>query len=253
MLAAAAPLAAHHSFAAEFDDQKPVKGHRRRHRSGMAESARVVLRGYERQCGKVTNWGFAGGAPGQLMRRGITNKAIKPGMTIAVEGFRARTVRISFRRTRDFHGWPERIHRRLGRSHASTRKVVRRNYEDLRFRFRRRAACRNGGQTPCSGAVGNFRSAAPAFQPPRTRRASRISWDLPMAQAAGGRRDRPLRRPSSTANISPRSRKAGKPSSNRAPATRATTSRAISACPRVFPAACSRAMPCSCFRRRITS
>ena len=88
--ASAVPLLAHHSFAAEFDDTKPIKV------SGVVTKVEwqnphvwfyVDVKGDD---GKVTNWGFAGGAPGQLMRRGITNQAIKPGMTIAVEGFRAK-------------------------------------------------------------------------------------------------------------------------------------------------------------------
>jgi len=40
--------------------------------------------------GNVTNWGFSGGAPGQLMRRGITKKVIELGATITVEGFRSK-------------------------------------------------------------------------------------------------------------------------------------------------------------------
>ena len=40
--------------------------------------------------GTVTNWGFAGGAPGQLMRRGIMKDQLKLGETIVVEGFRAK-------------------------------------------------------------------------------------------------------------------------------------------------------------------
>jgi hypothetical protein len=88
--AAAAPLLAHHSFAAEFDDTKPIKV------TGVVTKVEwqnphvwffVDVKGDD---GKVTNWGFAGGAPGQLMRRGITNQAIKAGMTITVEGFRAK-------------------------------------------------------------------------------------------------------------------------------------------------------------------
>jgi hypothetical protein len=90
VVAASAPLLAHHSFAAEFDDQKPIKV------SGVV--TRVEWQNphvwfyvdVKDESGKVANWGFAGGAPGQLMRRGISNQVIKPGMTITVEGFRAK-------------------------------------------------------------------------------------------------------------------------------------------------------------------
>src|SRR3954468_1955041 len=40
--------------------------------------------------GSVTSWGFAGGAPGQLMRRGIVKDQLKLGETVVVEGFRAK-------------------------------------------------------------------------------------------------------------------------------------------------------------------
>jgi hypothetical protein len=40
--------------------------------------------------GRVTNWGFSGGPPGVLQRRGISRTALKAGDVIVVEGFRAR-------------------------------------------------------------------------------------------------------------------------------------------------------------------
>jgi hypothetical protein len=40
--------------------------------------------------GKVVHWAFSGGAPGQLMRRGIMKDVIQPGMMVVVEGFRAK-------------------------------------------------------------------------------------------------------------------------------------------------------------------
>ena len=83
-------LSAHHSFAAEFDDTKPVKV------TGTITNVEwknphiwfyVDVKNTD---GAVTNWGFAGGAPGQLMRRGITKDQLKLGETIVVEGFRAK-------------------------------------------------------------------------------------------------------------------------------------------------------------------
>jgi hypothetical protein len=38
----------------------------------------------------VANWGFSGGPPGVLQRRGISRDALKIGDTVVVEGFRAR-------------------------------------------------------------------------------------------------------------------------------------------------------------------
>jgi hypothetical protein len=90
VLVTSAAAWAHHSFAAEFDDQKPVK------MTGIVTKVEwqnphvwfyVDVKGDD---GKVTNWAFSGGAPGQLQRRGIYSKVIQPGMTISVEGFRAK-------------------------------------------------------------------------------------------------------------------------------------------------------------------
>jgi hypothetical protein len=84
------PLAAHHSFAAEFDDSKPVKI--------TGTIADVEWKNphiwfyldVKNPDGTVTRWGFSGGAPGQLMRRGITKAQLKLGATVVVEGFRAK-------------------------------------------------------------------------------------------------------------------------------------------------------------------
>ena len=86
----AAPAVAHHSFAAEYDSTKPVKV------TGVVTRVEwtnphiwffVDVKGND---GTVTNWGFSGGPPGVLQRRGIPRSAMKVGDVIVVEGFRAR-------------------------------------------------------------------------------------------------------------------------------------------------------------------
>ncbi len=81
---------AHHSFAAEYDANQPV--------SVTGTVSKVEWRNphiwfyvdVKETSGKTVTWGFSGGAPGMLLRRGISPEALKPGDTIVVEGFRAR-------------------------------------------------------------------------------------------------------------------------------------------------------------------
>src|SRR3989441_9933754 len=87
---AAVPLFAHHSFAAEFDGKKPVKV------TGVVKKVEWTnphiwfYVDVKDDSGKITTWGFSGGPPGMLMRRGITRDVLKPGDTVKVEGFRAK-------------------------------------------------------------------------------------------------------------------------------------------------------------------
>jgi hypothetical protein len=83
-------MAAHHSFSAEYDDTKPVKV------AGVVTKVEWMnphiwfYVDEKNTDGTVTHWAFSGGAPGQLMRRGISKDAIQPGMMVNVEGFRAK-------------------------------------------------------------------------------------------------------------------------------------------------------------------
>jgi len=90
LLGVAVPVLAHHAFSAEYDDAKPVKV------KGVVTKVEWMnphiwfYVDVKDDSGKVTNWGFSGGPPGMLMRRGINKDVLKPGDTIMVEGFRAK-------------------------------------------------------------------------------------------------------------------------------------------------------------------
>jgi Family of unknown function (DUF6152) len=81
---------AHHSFFAEFDDTKPLKLTGTLTKVEWANPHIWYYVDVKNPDGTVTTWGLSGGAPGQLMRRGITKSQLKIGATVVVDGFRAR-------------------------------------------------------------------------------------------------------------------------------------------------------------------
>jgi|SRR5579871_520995 len=90
LLAAAAPMLAHHAFAAEYDSTKPVKVTGTVSKVEWTNPHIWFYVDVKDDSGKVTTWGFSGGPPGMLQRRGITKNVLKIGDVITVEGFRAK-------------------------------------------------------------------------------------------------------------------------------------------------------------------
>lgn len=89
-LFSAFPLLAHHSFSAEYDDTKPVTVNGVVTKVEWQNPHIWFYVDSKDESGKVTHWAFSGGAPGQLMRRGIYKDVIQPGMTVHVDGYRAK-------------------------------------------------------------------------------------------------------------------------------------------------------------------
>jgi hypothetical protein len=81
---------AHHSAIAEYNLEKPVKVSGTVSRVEWSNPHIWFYVDVKNADGSVTNWGFSGGAPGVLQRRGISRTAMKIGDEVVVEGFRAK-------------------------------------------------------------------------------------------------------------------------------------------------------------------
>jgi hypothetical protein len=90
LLSVAAPAFGHHSEAAEFDQNDPVKVTGTIVKVEWLNPHVWFYVDVKDAQGNSTTWGFSAAPPGALMRRGITKDALIIGAVVNVEGSRAR-------------------------------------------------------------------------------------------------------------------------------------------------------------------
>lgn len=89
-LLAAIPLAAHHSFAAEYDASSLITLTGVVSKVEWTNPHAYIYVDVKDESGKVTTWGMEGYPPNTLTRTGFTRHIVKEGDTITITGYKAR-------------------------------------------------------------------------------------------------------------------------------------------------------------------
>jgi len=90
LILAAAPVWAHHAFAAEFDAKKPV------HLEGVVSKVELINPhawihvDVKEADGTITSWMVEAGSPNVLLRRGFTKTTVSIGTPVVVDGYQSK-------------------------------------------------------------------------------------------------------------------------------------------------------------------
>jgi hypothetical protein len=91
LLLGVAPLWAHHSFAAEFDQNQVVTLVGTVTQMEWVNPHAMIHIAAKNADGTTTDWRIEGNTPNSLLRAGLTKKSLQPGTELIVRGYRARS------------------------------------------------------------------------------------------------------------------------------------------------------------------
>ncbi len=90
LVTVATPIWAHHAFAQEFDEHKPITLKGTVTKWELINPHSWIHLDVKNPDGSVTNWMIEGGSPNNLFRLGFTKESLPPGTEIVVEGYQAK-------------------------------------------------------------------------------------------------------------------------------------------------------------------
>ncbi len=90
MQGVAAPVSAHHAFAAEFDASSPIELRGTVVRMEWVNPHTWIHIDVEQPDGSQQRWMIEGGPPTSLLRRGFTKESLLAGTELYVDGFQAK-------------------------------------------------------------------------------------------------------------------------------------------------------------------
>ena len=91
LLSLAVPLKAHHSFAAAYDDKRPINLQGTVTKVELVNPHSWIWIDVKGKDGTVVNWGIEGGPPINLFRNGFTRTSLPIGTEIKLFGYQAKS------------------------------------------------------------------------------------------------------------------------------------------------------------------